>query len=103
MSNILENITSIEISKLVIDSIEPSNYMIIHTKRQRYAFKLSENISDDKLYNVFKAFATDLNTPIEPPKTEEKPVEEKHDGKTLLDTPIEPPTDVEITVQEQGE
>ena len=53
--NIMDSILGIELSRLTIDGPEPSNYIMIQTKRRKYAFKLSES-ETEKAYNVFKLF-----------------------------------------------
>lgn len=99
-NNVMENILSIELGQMVIDGTEPSNCIMIVTKRNRYCFRLSETFPTDKQIGIFQQFIADVNTPIEKAQPIEQPkTEEKHDGAKLLDEPPAPPTDVEITVK----
>ena len=120
--NILENVTSIEMGPMVVDSNTQENYLIIQSKRSRYCFKLSNSVNIEKQFDMFRLLIQDLSTDLEEvkkePTMEEKLKEandgltktlnnilngqepkEKHDGKILLDVPPQAPTDVEITAQ----
>ena len=118
-NNVIENIVSIEMCPMVVDSTKSDNYIMIQTKRNKYCFKLSETVSIEKQYDMFRGFITDVSTPVEQPKvsaptmeerlkeandglnqTLEKvltPNTEKHDGAPLFDVPPSAPTDVVIT------
>ena len=105
----MENILSIELNRMNIDSSKPDNVLVIRTKRSNYIFRLSEAFSFDKQAEIFRTMVIDLQTDDEPviKKDEEKPdvvdatpaLEEKHDGARLFDEPPSAPTDVEITVK----
>lgn len=120
--NIMDSILGIELTRLTIDGPEPSDYIMIQTKRRKYAFKLSEN-APENAYKVFKLFVDDLNNPVPNPtltkaieneknnekiptwepgggEDVEKPIPvEKHDGANLLDVPPRAPSNVEIEVR----
>ena len=122
--NILENITSIEMGPMVVDSNTQENFLIIQSKRSRYCFKLSNTVNMEKQFEMFRLLIQDLSTDLEEVKKEpsmderlkeandglnktldkiingEEP-KEKHDGAKLFDEPPTfNPTDVEITVKE---
>lgn len=99
MSNAMDNILSIEMGQMVLDSETPSNCLIILTKRAKYCFRLSETFPVEKQIAIFKQFVTDVQTPEQTPEPEFKETEEKHDGAKLFDVPPSAPTDVEIEVQ----
>lgn len=121
--NTMDNILSIEMGQMVLDGEQPSNCIMILTKRAKYCFRLSEKYPIDTQVAIFRQFVADVQTPYEEPKVEETAVEEpkateptwepgggedvekptpveKHDGAKLFDEPLTPPTDVEITVKE---
>ena len=98
--NAMNNISGIEMGSLVIDDVNPTNCIMIQTRRNKYCFRLSEAFPIEKQYEMFRSFVMDVNTPIEQPKTQEEPVQEKHDGSNLLDVPPSAPTNVEIATQD---
>lgn len=102
--NAMNNISGIEMGSLVIDDVNPTNCIMIQTRRNKYCFRLSEAFPIEKQYEMFRSFVMDVNTPIEQPKTQEvpaeQPVQEKHDGAPLFDETIPAPTDVEIATQD---
>lgn len=102
--NAMNNISGIEMGSLIIDDVNPTNCIMIQTRRNKYCFRLSEAFPIEKQYEMFRSFVMDVNTPIEQPKTEEAPVEqpiqEKHDGAPLFDETIPAPTNVEIATQD---
>ena len=100
MSNAMDNILSIEMGQMVLDSETPSNCLIILTKRAKYCFRLSETFPVEKQIAIFKQFVTDVQTPEKTPEPEFKKTEEKHDGAPLFDEPPTfNPTDVEIEIK----
>ena len=102
--NAMNNISGIEMGSLVIDDVNPTNCIMIQTRRNKYCFRLSEAFPIEKQYEMFRSFVMDVNTPIEQPKTQEVPVQEptkeKHDGAPLFDETIPAPTNVEIATQD---
>ena len=108
-NNVMESILSIEMSPMVVDSSTSSNYIMIQTHRNRYCFRLSDKISLQEQYEMFRSFIADVNTPLPQPEekkaqwtmdsAKEEPKQEKHDGSKLFDEPPTQPTDVEITVK----
>ena len=99
-NNVMDNILSIELGQMVMDSAEPSTCIMILTKRNRYCFRLSESFGMDKHVAIFQQFIADVNTPVVPAQPKEQPkTEEKHDGAPLFDVPPSAPTDVNIEVK----
>ena len=104
----MNNISGIEIGSLVIDDANPTNCIMIQTRRNRYCFRLSETFPVEKQYEMFRQFVVDVNTPVETaPAPEEAPTqegqvkEEKHDGAPLLDVPPSNETPVvEVATQD---
>ena len=106
--NAMNNISGIEMGSLVIDDVNPTNCIMIQTRRNKYCFRLSETFPIEKQYDMFRNFVIDVNTPMEQQTAEEapaevpveEPVQEKHDGAKLFDETIPAPTNVEITTQD---
>ena len=99
----MENISGIEMGSLVIDDAQPTNCIMIQTRRNKYCFRLSEEFPIEKHYEMFRQFVYDVNTPIQTAPAQEAPVEqpaEKHDGAKLFDETIPAPTNVEIATQD---
>lgn len=100
-NNVMENILSIEMGQMVMDGEGSSNCIMILTKRNKYCFRLSEKFPVENQVAIFRQFIADVQTPEEPPKVQETPVEtapaEKHDGAKLFDEPVTQPADIEIT------
>ena len=109
--NAMNNISGIEMGSLIIDDVNPTNCIMIQTRRNKYCFRLSEAFPIEKQYDMFRSFVMDVNTPIEQPKPVEEvkespvtmdsaPAKEHHDGAKLFDETIPAPTNVEIATQD---
>ena len=100
--NAMNNISGIEMGSLIIDDVNPTNCIMIQTRRNKYCFRLSESFPIEKQYDMFRQFVMDVNTPVqvEQPVVSEPIKEEKHDGAPLFDETIPAPTNVEIATQD---